>query len=99
MEGFYGVQLMIVILLGFSLGWSWCQDEDYSNVSAVYIVTLKQAPAVHLNEELIVKSKHQKPSSSRNKNRLDKPLPRYDFLYSLILNFVVNLVGCIGICT
>ncbi|KAL8101315.1 subtilisin-like protease SBT2.3 [Apium graveolens] len=76
MEGFYGVQIIVVILLGLSMGWTYCQDDDYANVSAVYIVTLKQAPVVHYNEELVVKNKHPTPSSSRNKNRLDKPLPR-----------------------
>lgn len=43
----------------------------------MYIVTLKQAPVVlHYNEELVVKNKQHTPSSSKNKNRLDKPLPR-----------------------
>lgn len=88
MEGFYGVQIMVVILLGLSMGWTYCQDDDYANVSAVYIVTLKQAPVVHYNEELVVKNKHHTPSSSRTKNRLDKPLPRYDFFF-----FIFRICG------
>lgn len=73
MEGIYGVQLIVVLYLGMSVGWAWCQDND-ANVTSVYIVTLKQAPTGHYIGELIVKH-------DRKVNRLDKPLARYNCFF------------------
>ncbi|KAL6206363.1 hypothetical protein ACLB2K_023611 [Fragaria x ananassa] len=43
----HGVHLVVLLILGMVLS-SWCQDdEDSDNISAVYIVTLKQAPIAH----------------------------------------------------
>lgn len=74
-----GMHLVVVLCLGMSVGWVCCQD----NVSAVYIVTLKQAPGAVYNAEFIVKTKPFKQDGKVN--RLDKPLPRYKFIYLLIL--------------
>ncbi|KAM7505732.1 hypothetical protein LguiB_004636 [Lonicera macranthoides] len=69
MEGTYGVQLGVVLCLGLLMRFTWCQT-NANAVSAVYIVTLKQAPTSHYNDELRVKSNQFKHGKS---NRLDKP--------------------------
>uniref|UniRef100_A0A5B7BDU8 Putative subtilisin-like protease SBT3.5 n=1 Tax=Davidia involucrata TaxID=16924 RepID=A0A5B7BDU8_DAVIN len=69
MEGIYGLQLMAVLCLGLFMGYTWCQD----NATAVYIVTLKQAPAAHYYDELRVKSHGFKHGASGTANRLDTP--------------------------
>lgn len=83
MEGIYGVQLMIVLYLGVSVGWGCCRGNDDANVSSVYIVTLNQAITSHYNGELMVKY-------DRKVNRLDKPLARYSlwFFSLLILSYL-----------
>lgn len=42
MKGTYGLLLLLISLLGFKISGGFCQED-----AAVYIVTLKQAPAVH----------------------------------------------------
>lgn len=69
MEGTYGMQLVVVLCLGLLMRFTWCQN-NANAVSAVYIVTLKQAPASHYNDELRVKGNQFKHGKS---NRLDKP--------------------------
>ncbi|XP_021888223.1 subtilisin-like protease SBT2.2 [Carica papaya] len=57
MESFYWVRLVLVLSLGLFLG-ALCQDDSDSNITAVYIVTLKQAPAVHHFEGELVRGRH-----------------------------------------
>ncbi|KAL8108567.1 subtilisin-like protease SBT2.3 [Apium graveolens] len=63
-----GMHLAVVLCLGMLVGLVWCQD----NVSAVYIVTLKQAPGAIYNAEFLLKTKPFKQDGKVN--RLDKPL-------------------------
>nr|XP_017190757.1 subtilisin-like protease SBT2.2 isoform X2 [Malus domestica] len=51
MGSFHGVLLVGLFFLGMLVS-SLCQDEDSDNFSAVYIVTLREAPAVHYDAEL-----------------------------------------------
>ncbi|XP_068324795.1 subtilisin-like protease SBT2.2 [Pyrus communis] len=51
MGSFHGVLLVGLLFLGMLVS-SLCQDEDSDNFSAVYIVTLREAPAVHYDAEL-----------------------------------------------
>lgn len=74
-----GMHLVVVLCLGMLVGWVCCQD----NVSAVYIVTLKQAPAAVYIAEFLLKTKPFKQDGKVN--RLDKPLARYNFIYLLVL--------------
>lgn len=73
------VHLVVVLCLGMLVGLVCCQD----NVSAVYIVTLKQAPGAVSNAEFLLKTKPFKQDGKVN--RLDKPLARYNFIYLLFL--------------
>lgn len=57
MEGMQGFQLVAFLCLGVLMGFTCCQDNGNAD-SDVYIVTLKQAPFVHYNGELRVKSKN-----------------------------------------
>ena len=75
------MHLVVVLCLGISVGWVCCQDND--NVTAVYIVTLKEAPGAVYNAEFAVKTKPLKQDGKVN--RLDKPLARYNFRYLLFL--------------
>ncbi|KAL8512804.1 hypothetical protein ACS0TY_019077 [Phlomoides rotata] len=74
MEGRWGIVLVAVMLcLGVFLDCSFAQ-ENADNVTAVYIVTLKQAPTSHFYGELRVKQDHHvKRNGSERMNRLDKP--------------------------
>ena len=72
--GFWGVMLCLAVFVGCS-----CAQGDADNVTAVYIVTLKQAPASHLYDELRVKKGHHvKGNGSEGMSRFDKPA-RYNF--------------------
>ncbi|KAA8544818.1 hypothetical protein F0562_019591 [Nyssa sinensis] len=72
MESIYGLQLMVVLCLGLFIGYTSCQD-NADAVAAVYIITLKQAPAAHYYDELRVKSHGFKDGASGTVNRLDTP--------------------------
>lgn len=65
--------LCLWILVGCCLGLN-----TSDSVTAVYIVTMKQAPVSHYYSEFRVKKEHQiKRSDSERRTRLDKP--RYSF--------------------
>ncbi|KAJ9183381.1 hypothetical protein P3X46_007243 [Hevea brasiliensis] len=51
MDRVYWVQLLVVFCLGLFVG-ILCQNDSDSSITAVYIVTLKQAPAAHYYGEL-----------------------------------------------
>ncbi|XP_009353895.2 subtilisin-like protease SBT2.2 [Pyrus x bretschneideri] len=51
MGSFHRVLLVGLLFLGMLVS-SLCQDKDSDNFSAVYIVTLREAPAVHYDAEL-----------------------------------------------
>ncbi|KAI8001391.1 Subtilisin-like protease SBT2.2 [Camellia lanceoleosa] len=75
MERIHGLQLMVVLCLGIFMVCTWCQHNGDA-ITAVYIVTLKQAPTSHYyGEQLRVKSgnglKHDGASGSTT--RLDTP--------------------------
>ncbi|GMP70985.1 hypothetical protein CsSME_00029586 [Camellia sinensis var. sinensis] len=75
MESIHGLQLMVVLCLGIFMVSTWCQHNGDA-ITAVYIVTLKQAPTSHYyGEQLRVKSgnglKHDGASGSTT--RLDTP--------------------------
>lgn len=78
MEGRWGVGFLgVTLCLAVFMGCSYAQS-DADNVTAVYIVTLKQAPASHVYDELRVKGGHHvKRNGSEGMSRLDKP--RYNF--------------------
>ncbi|XP_042024891.1 subtilisin-like protease SBT2.3 isoform X1 [Salvia splendens] len=64
--GFWGVMLCLAVF--------GCAQGDAYNVTAVYIVTLKQAPASHFYDELRVKKGHHvKGNGSEGMSRFDKP--------------------------
>ncbi|KAL5773909.1 hypothetical protein ACOSP7_011466 [Xanthoceras sorbifolium] len=64
------VQLVVVLLLGF-LVCSFCQDDSEDPITAVYIVTLKQAPSSHYYVQQL-KTKHKHDASGRH-SRLNTP--------------------------
>ncbi|XP_057812179.1 subtilisin-like protease SBT2.3 [Salvia miltiorrhiza] len=68
--GFFGLVLCLAVFVGCSSAQS-----DSDNVTAVYIVTLKQAPTSHYyDDELRVKQgRHNKRNGSEGMSRLDKP--------------------------
>ncbi|XP_051128881.1 subtilisin-like protease SBT2.3 [Andrographis paniculata] len=74
MEGRLAMGLTTMVLcLGILIGCISAQDDEDSN-AAVYIVTLKQAPASHYYGELRVKqNRHNNGSASKGMNILDKP--------------------------
>lgn len=70
-----------MLCLGVFLDCSFGQ-ENADNITAVYIVTLKQAPTSHYYGELRVKHGHHiKRNGSEGMNRLDKP--RYNLTKTL----------------
>ncbi|GLU17478.1 hypothetical protein SLE2022_338440 [Rubroshorea leprosula] len=72
MGGIYWVLLLLPLCLGLCLN-VFCQ-EDSDSITAVYIVTLRQAPVAHYyNEELSRQSHGFKLGESGRLNRLDKP--------------------------
>lgn len=77
MERIYGFQLMLVVCWGIFVGFTWCQD-NADAVTAVYIVTLRQAPASHYyGDELRVNAEDFDHGASGGTTRLDTP--RYYF--------------------
>ncbi|KAG5516017.1 hypothetical protein RHGRI_036907 [Rhododendron griersonianum] len=73
MERIYGFQLMLVVCWGIFVGFTWCQD-NADAVSAVYIVTLRQAPASHYyGDELRVNTEDFDHGASGGTTRLDTP--------------------------
>ncbi|KAE9461501.1 hypothetical protein C3L33_06612, partial [Rhododendron williamsianum] len=73
MERIYGFQLMLVVCWGIFVGFTWCQD-NADAVSAVYIVTLRQAPASHYyGDELKVNTEDFDHGASGGTTRLDTP--------------------------
>lgn len=78
MDSIYWAHLVVVLCLGMFVK-SWCQDESDANFTAVYIVTLRQAPSAHYyGGELTRDSTGFKHASS---GRLNIRKPRYLFLY------------------
>ncbi|GLT76053.1 hypothetical protein SLA2020_477340 [Shorea laevis] len=72
MGGIYWVLPLLPLCLGLCLN-VFCQ-EDSDSITAVYIVTLRQAPVAHYyNEELRRQSHGFKLGESGRLNRLDKP--------------------------
>ncbi|KAF8408714.1 hypothetical protein HHK36_004778 [Tetracentron sinense] len=67
MEGIYLVHLMVVLCLGLFMR-VWCQEET---VTAVYMVTLKQAPAAHYYSEVRLESNGLSHGASGRLNKLD----------------------------
>lgn len=76
--------IMVMISLGILVGYTWSQESENAT-TAIYIVTLKQAPASHSYDVLLkVKGNHSKiggGSGSGRKNELVSP--RYCFLLQL----------------
>ncbi|XP_057971903.1 subtilisin-like protease SBT2.3 [Malania oleifera] len=71
MEGIYRVHLLVVVLgLGMFMS-TFCQD-NAEEITAVYIVTLKQTPAVHYDGELRKVSNGFTHGASGRINRFDK---------------------------
>lgn len=77
------VMLVLMIFLGMFIGGGWSQENGNADASssAVYIVTLKQAPTSH-SYDLMLKTKggnhrskigHGFDSGSGRKSKLDKP--------------------------
>ncbi|XP_047954341.1 subtilisin-like protease SBT2.3 [Salvia hispanica] len=73
MEGRWGVGFWgVMVCLGVFVGCSFAQGDE-GNVTAVYIVTLKQAPASHYYDELrVVKGHHVRGNGSEGMSRFDK---------------------------
>ncbi|XVE89408.1 hypothetical protein DITRI_Ditri19aG0199300 [Diplodiscus trichospermus] len=73
MGNLYWVYLMLAICSGFFANTLSQEDSNSGTITAVYIVTLKQAPAAHhFEEELRRQSRHHGSASGRL-NRLHKP--------------------------
>ncbi|KAI8535354.1 hypothetical protein RHMOL_Rhmol10G0167800 [Rhododendron molle] len=73
MERIYGFQLMLVVSWGIFVGFTWCQD-NADAVTAVYVVTLRQAPASHYyGDELRVNTEDFDHGASGGTTRLDTP--------------------------
>ena len=69
----HGVHLVVLLILGMVLS-SWCQDdEDSDNISAVYIVTLKQAPIAHY----LAEARKNSQGLNGDTERLSIHKPRY----------------------
>ena len=77
----FGFLLLVMICFGFlsnTLGQQ--QDDDGDDDTAVYIVTLKQPPFVHLFEEEDLKQirhRHQSPKHGHTSKFKPKLQPRY----------------------
>ncbi|KAK3041867.1 hypothetical protein RJ639_001235 [Escallonia herrerae] len=72
MEGIHAVQIMVVLYLVMFLGCAWCQEVG-DEVTAVYIVTMKQAPAAHYIGVLSKSKNILEHDGSGSVNRLEKP--------------------------
>ncbi|XP_057482871.1 subtilisin-like protease SBT2.2 [Actinidia eriantha] len=71
MESSYGLQLVLVLCLGMFMGFTKCEDIADA-VTAVYIVTLRQAPASHYYDELRTVARN----NGSKQTRLDLDTPR-----------------------
>ncbi|XP_057479687.1 subtilisin-like protease SBT2.2 isoform X1 [Actinidia eriantha] len=71
MESFYGLQLVLVLCLGMFMGFTECEDIADA-VTAVYIVTLRQAPASQYYDELCAMARN----NGSKQTRLDLDTPR-----------------------
>ncbi|XP_052203347.1 subtilisin-like protease SBT2.3 [Diospyros lotus] len=69
MESIYRLQLIVILSLGMFMWGSLC-EENADEITAVYIVTLRQAPVSHYSDELRVKRKGLKHGASTT---LDTP--------------------------
>lgn len=88
--GFFGVMVFLGVVVGCS-----CAQRDVDNVTAVYIVTLKQAPSSHFYGEVKVKQGYNiKSNESERMSRFDKP--RYDFYCKSCLNSSAYCFGDYG---
>ncbi|KAL3522935.1 hypothetical protein ACH5RR_015769 [Cinchona calisaya] len=89
MERACGVKVVLMVCLGVFLGCSWAQDSGNAD-TAVYIVTLKQAPKTHLNGELKVKDQIFDIAGSSRMNRLNRTrnIPRTDKGYGSYISRV-----------
>lgn len=65
------VLIVVMVCLGMFIGCSWCQDNGNAD-TAVYIVTLKQAPATQFNGELNVKDQLFGSAGPSRMNRLNR---------------------------
>lgn len=72
MDSIYRAHIVVVLFLGMLVS-SLCQDDSDANFTAVYIVTLRQAPAVHYYVESTGDTASLKRASS---GRLDTHKPR-----------------------
>ena len=99
MESSYGLQLVLVLCLGMFMGFTKCEDIADA-VTAVYIVTLRQAPASHYYDELRAMARN----NGSKQTRLDLDTPRYYFPHFifrnsiLCFNWVYELGGFILLC-
>ncbi|GAV57260.1 Peptidase_S8 domain-containing protein/Inhibitor_I9 domain-containing protein [Cephalotus follicularis] len=74
MGSFYLVRSVLVLWLGFLFVGTLCESQDDSDsITAVYIVTLKQAPASHFNGELRREAHGFKLGAAERLNRFNKP--------------------------
>ncbi|WCJ24412.1 Subtilase family protein [Euphorbia peplus] len=75
MKRFYWLHLLVVVIcLGLFLGVSCQDDDDSDSDSAVYIVTLKQLPALHYYEQQLKKETNIfKHAPSRRPSRIHTP--------------------------
>ena len=65
------VLIVVMVFLGMFIGCSWCQDNGNAE-AAVYIVTLRQAPATRSNAEVKVKDQHFGSAGPSRMNRLNR---------------------------
>ncbi|KAF2304591.1 hypothetical protein GH714_034536 [Hevea brasiliensis] len=72
MEGIHWVHLVVVLCLGLFVG-ILCENDSDSAIAAVYIVTLKQAPAAHYYGELRRETNVFKHGSPDRRNKLHRP--------------------------
>lgn len=81
MEGSLGIGFLgVMVCLGVFVSCG-CAQNDADNVTAVYIVTLKQVPTPHYYDELRVKHGHH----TEGMNKFDKP--RYGIWLRILFEF------------
>ena len=87
MESFYWVRVHLVVLLWLVMFMkSLCYENLGANSSDVYIVTLKQAPAVHYYGDLRSDLTGVRHASS---SRLNIHKPRYFFFFFFFLSLLL----------
>uniref|UniRef100_A0A2C9W6P0 Peptidase S8/S53 domain-containing protein n=1 Tax=Manihot esculenta TaxID=3983 RepID=A0A2C9W6P0_MANES len=74
MERNYWVHFVVVLCLGLFVGIS-CQNDSDTSITAVYIVTLKQAPAARFNGELRKETNVFNHRSPNRRNKLHRSSP------------------------